>query len=251
MSLDISNLSLVLVTALVFIALWIGYREQLGIDKDIVIGVIRAVIQLTIVGYVLKYIFHLNNILLTLLLILIIIFNAADNARKRSNGIRGAFYISFVAILSSTVVVLGVLVASGAIKMIPSQIIPISGMVASNSMVAIGLCYRNMNAMFRDQRQQVLERLALGADIKNASKGILRETIKTGMSPTIDSAKTVGLVSLPGMMSGLIIAGVDPVNAIKYQIMVTFMMLATTSLGSVIACYMIYRKFYNDRMQLK
>lgn len=251
MNLDISNLSLVLITALVFIALWIGYGEQLGIDQDIVIGVIRAVIQLTIVGYVLKYIFQLNDILLTLLLILIIIFNAADNARKRSNGIKGAFYISFVAILSSTVIVLGVLVASGAIKLIPSQIVPISGMVASNSMVAIGLCYRNMNTMFRDQRQQVLERLALGADIKNASKGILRETIKTGMAPTIDSAKTVGLVSLPGMMSGLIIAGIDPVNAIKYQIMVTFMMIATTSLGSVIACYMIYHKFYNERMQLK
>ena len=124
-------------------------------------------------------------------------------------------------------------------------------MIASNSMVAIGLCYRSMNSQFRDQRQSVLERLALGGTVRDASIGILRESIKTGMAPTIDSAKTVGIVSLPGMMSGLIFAGVDPVRAIKYQIMVTFMLLSATSIGSVIACYLAYRNFYNERKQLK
>lgn len=70
------------------------------------------------------------------------------------------------------------------------------------------------------------------------------------MQPTIDSAKTVGIVSLPGMMSGLIFAGVDPVRAIKYQIMVTFMLMSATSLGSVLVCYWAYREFYNERKQL-
>jgi putative ABC transport system permease protein len=107
-----------------------------------------------------------------------------------------------------------------------------------------------MAAQFHDQRQQVLEKLALGADIKLASYPILRSSIKTAMQPTIDSAKTVGIVSLPGMMSGLIFAGVDPVHAIKYQIMVTFMMLAATGLGSVIAGYLSYREYYNEYSQL-
>ena len=71
------------------------------------------------------------------------------------------------------------------------------------------------------------------------------------MQPTIDSAKTVGLVSLPGMMSGLIFAGVDPVHAIKYQIMVTFMLLSTTSLGSIIAGYTAYRNYFNEQLQLR
>ncbi|MGF6191886.1 uncharacterized protein (TIGR00245 family) [Serratia sp. 509] len=66
----------------------------------------------------------------------------------------------------------------------------------------------------------------------------------------IDSAKTVGLVSLPGMMSGLIFAGIDPVKAIKYQIMVTLMLFSTASLSTIIACYPAYRKFYNQREQL-
>ena len=82
-----------------------------------------------------------------------------------------------------------------------------------------------------------------------ASARLIREYPRVA-DPTVDSAKTVGLVSLPGMMSGLIFAGIDPVKAIKYQIMVTFMLLSTASLSTIIACYLTYRKFYNARHQL-
>lgn len=250
MNLAVSNTTLIFAALLVFVALYIGYREKLGMNKDILIGVVRAIIQLVVVGYLLKYVFRVNNVWLTLILILIIIFNAAYNASKRAAGIRHALPISLLAILASTGLTLVVLVFSGSIRFVPSQMIPISGMIASNSMVAIGLCYRNMNSSFRDRRQQVLERLALGADLRLASIDIVRESIRTGMAPTIDSAKTVGIVSLPGMMSGLIFAGVDPVHAIKYQILVTFMLLSATSIGSVIACYLAYQQFYNEQKQL-
>lgn len=250
MNLAVSNTTLIFAAMLVLVSLYIGYREKLGVDKDIIIGVIRAIIQLVLVGYLLKYVFRVNNEWLTLAMMLIIVFNAAYNANKRAAGISHALPISLLAILSSTGLTLAVLVFSGSIRFIPSQMIPISGMIASNSMVAIGLCYRNMNSSFRDRRQQVIERLALGADVRLASIDIVRESIRTGMAPTIDSAKTVGIVSLPGMMSGLIFAGVDPVRAIKYQILVTFMLLSATSIGSVIACYLAYQQFYNQDKQL-
>ena len=207
--------------------------------------------QLVLVGYLLKYVFQVDNRWLTTVMSLFIVFNAAANAHKRNPNQYKHYWTSLLAIFVSTYVTMGVLVFSGAIKFIPSQIIPISGMIASNSMVAIGLCYRNLASLFRDQRQQVLEKLALGADAKTASSPILRESIKAAMQPTIDSAKTVGLVSLPGMMSGLIFAGVDPVHAIKYQIMVTFMLLSTTSLGSIIAGYTAYRNYFNEQLQLR
>ena len=79
---------------------------------------------------------------------------------------------------------------------------------------------------------------------------MIRDSSRAALIPTVDSAKTVGLVSLPGMMSGLIFAGIEPVKAIKYQIMVTFMLLSTASLSTIIACYLTYRKFYNSRHQL-
>lgn len=248
--LAVNDLSLVLAFALVLIAVVISSKEKLNLSKDIFLSIIRAIIQLVIVGYLLKYIFQVNNDLLTIAMSLFIVFNAAWNAHKRNPSLHKKYLHSLVAIFISTYITLGVLIFAGAIKFIPSQIVPITGMIASNSMVAIGLCYRALNTQFHDLRQQVLEKLALGASIKLASKPILHQSIKTAMQPTIDSAKTVGLVSLPGMMSGLIFAGLDPVHAIKYQIMVTFMLLSATSLGSIIGGYTAYKNYFNSNHQL-
>lgn len=248
--LAVNNASLFFSFALVLIAVFISTKEKLALEKDVLWGVFRAIIQLTIVGYVLKYLFQLDHLFFTAFMSFFIVGNAAWNAYKRNPAVRKTYWDTFLAIFIGTYLTMGILVLSGAIQFIPSQVIPISGMIASNSMVAIGLCYRYMFTSFQDQRQQVLEKLALGATPKLASLSILRASIKTAMQPTIDSAKTVGLVSLPGMMSGLIFAGVDPVHAIKYQIMVTFMLLSTTSLGAIIAGYLAYKRYFNHELQL-
>jgi putative ABC transport system permease protein len=250
-NLIVSPTALTFAIILVAVALAINFKEHIGLEKDVLVGVIRAVIQLTVVGYVLTYIIKVDRVWLTLLMVAIIMLNAAWNARGRANGIPHAFVISLAAIATATILTLLLLVGAHAIAFVPSQVVPITGMIASNVMVATGLCYRSLNTSFHDQRQAVLERLALGADLKQASIVIVRTAIRTGMAPTVDSAKTVGLVSLPGMMSGLIFAGVDPTKAIMYQIMVTFMLLGATSLGSVIACYAAYPQFYNQDLQLR
>lgn len=251
MNVSVDNLSLALVFGLVLVATGISQKEKLGLTKDIVMAVVRTVLQLIFVGYVLKFIFQASNVFLSLVMILIILFNASVQANKRNPNSKKSLLHPFLALLTSTGLTLTILVLSGAIKFTPSQVIPISGMLASNAMTAIGLSYRAMYKSFTDNRQQVLEKLSLGASVKLASQEILREAIKTGMQPTIDSAKTVGLVSLPGMMSGLIFAGVDPVHAIRYQIMVMFMLLSATSLASVIASYAAYQTYFTDRAQLK
>ncbi|MBP2199633.1 MULTISPECIES: iron efflux ABC transporter permease subunit FetB [Pantoea] len=248
---NITNTSLVLALVLVMIALLISQKEKLGLGKDIIWSVCRAIVQLVIVGYVLKSIFDINNDWLTVLMVLFICVNAALNARKRSRNIDHAFLISFIAITSGTTLTLVILVLSGAIEFMPMQVIPISGMIAGNAMVAVGLCYSNLNQRFADNRQKIQEMLSLGASIKLASGTLIRDSIRAAMIPTIDAAKTVGLVSLPGMMSGLIFAGIDPVKAIKYQIMVTFMLIGTASLSTIIAVYLAYRRFYNERSQLR
>lgn len=243
--------ALIFAVALVAVAFFISLKEKIGLEKDLVIGVIRAVIQLTVVGYVLTYIISVNRAWLTLLMVGIIVFNAAWNARGRARGIPYAFVISLLAITVATGVTIGLLVLAKAIAFVPSQIVPVSGMIASNAMVATGLAYRSLNSQFHDKRQGLLEKLALGATRYQTAINVVREAIRTGMSPTVDSAKTVGLVSLPGMMSGLIFAGVDPTKAIMYQIMVTFMLMAATSIGSTIACYLAYPQFFNADLQLR
>ena len=246
---NITNASLAFSMVLVLVAILVSYREKLGLEKDILWSICRAVIQLIIVGYVLKYIFNVNHAVLTLLMVLFICFNAAWNAQKRSKYIDKAFVSSFIAITTGTALTLAVLVLSGSIEFTPMQVIPISGMIAGNAMVAVGLCYNNLGQRFSSEQQKLQEKLSRG-HAKVASARLIRESIRASLIPTVDSAKTVGLVSLPGMMSGLIFAGIDPVKAIKYQIMVTFMLLSTASLSTIIACYLTYRKFYNARHQL-
>ncbi|ECT0230384.1 iron export ABC transporter permease subunit FetB [Salmonella enterica] len=247
---NITNTSLALSMLLVVVAMLISHKEKLALEKDILWSVCRAVIQLIIVGYVLKYIFGVNHAALTLLMVLFICFNAAWNAQKRSKYIDKAFLSSFIAITVGAGLTLTVLVLTGSIEFAPMQVIPIAGMVAGNAMVAVGLCYNQLGLRFHSEQQQIQEKLSLGATPKMASAGLICDSIRASLIPTIDSAKTVGLVSLPGMMSGLIFAGIDPVKAIKYQIMVTFMLLSTASLSTIIACYLTYRKFYNSRHQL-
>lgn len=248
---NISISSLLIASSLVLVSLLFSYTQKLKLEKETIISVVRAIIQLIAVSYVLEYIFGLNNPIFTTLLVLFMIINAAYNAAKRGKAIKKGFYISFISIAVGTGITLCILVFSGAIKYEPYQIIPICGMIISNAMVALGLCFRQLSADFKSRRDEVETKLSLGADILPSSIAIIRDSIRTGMIPTIDSAKTLGIVSLPGMMTGLILAGTSPIQAIRYQIMVTFMLLSTTAIASFMACYLSYRTFFNKRKQLR
>ncbi|MGY0837312.1 ABC transporter permease [Aerococcus urinaeequi] len=236
---------------LVVIAVFISYKEKLGLEKDILWAMLRMVVQLVIIGYVLTYIFQIHSFIVTALIMIFMIVNAAYNSGKRANKIPNAFKISLIAIIGGVVTSILVLVISGSIQFVPAQIIPITGMLVGNAMSVIGLAFRNLNNEFSKSQQEVNEQLALGASIKLASTSILREAIKAAMQPTIDTARTVGLVLLPGMMTGMMLAGAVPLSAIMYQILIYFMMVATSAITSMIAVYLAYPHFYSEYGQLQ
>ena len=136
---NITNESLGLSMVLVVVAILISHREKLALEKDIIWSICRAVVQLIVVGYVLKYIFDLDNAVLTVLMVLFICFNAAYNAKKRSKYVEHAFVTSFIAITTGAVLTLAVLVLTGSIEFTPMQVIPISGMIAASEPVAMAL----------------------------------------------------------------------------------------------------------------
>ena len=243
--------ALILSSVLLIIPIMISYKEKLELNRDIIISMLRAIIQLLVIGYVLDFIFGLDKLIYTAVLVLVMIFNAAINTRKKGFLIANQVLISFISISIGTVATLGILIGSKAIEHTPNEVIPVAGMIISNSMVAIGLSYRNLVNNFKNISIAVEVKLSLGASIKEASAEIIRESIKISIMPTIDSAKTLGIVSLPGMMTGLILAGSSPVVAVKFQIMVTFMILSSSSIATIIATYLSYKKFFNDRKQLK
>lgn len=246
-----SNISLIFASILIIIPLIISYKENLKLEKEIVISLFRAIIQLVIVGYILNIIFGFENPIYTIGLVLIMIVNAANNAKKRGQGIEKVFAISLISILSGTIVTMSILIISKAIKFTPSDVIPVAGMIISNSMIAIGISYRNLNNNFKNKREEIEIKLALGADIRLAANEVIRESIKISIIPTLDSAKTLGIVALPGMMTGLILAGTSPFMAIKFQIMVTFMILSSTSISTMLATYLSYKGFFNERKQIR
>ncbi|MEY8001310.1 iron export ABC transporter permease subunit FetB [Clostridium sp. Mt-5] len=247
---NISIYSILFSLLLVLISLIFSYWQKLGLEKDIIISIARAVIQLIIVGYLLNYVFGLKNVLFTTFLLMFMIVNASYNAAKRGGKIKNIFIISFISIIFGTSITLIILVSLGIIKYEPYQVIPIGGMIISNSMVSLGLSFKQIKLNFKNKKDEVETKLSLGADIYQSSASIIKDSIKVGMLPTIDSAKTLGIVALPGMMTGLILAGTSPVSAVKYQIIVTFMLLSATSVTSFTACYLSYKKFFNDRKQL-
>lgn len=249
--LNVTNASLIWSMLLLFSAVAVDFKQSLGMSKDIVIAGVRSVIQLLAIGYVLGFLFEQDNVLLTLGMVLFIIVNASYNAHKRSGNIGHSFRISFVALLFGTTVTMTVLILTGLIEWMPAQVVPIAGMIVSKAMTALGIVYRTMNRMFADQRQQIQEKLSLGATPKEAAFSVMRESVRTGMMPSIDWGKTAGIVSLPGMMAGLIFAGIDPMQAVRYQIVVIFMFISVTSLSSFLASYLAYQTFFNEKNQLR
>lgn len=242
--------ALILSSVLIMVPIIISYKEKLELNRDIIVSMLRAVVQLLAVGYVLDVIFGLDKLIYTVILVLVMIINAAINTKKKGFTIESQVFISFVSISVGTIITLGILISSKAIGYTPNEVIPVAGMIISNSMVAIGLSYRNLINNFKNNSIAVEVKLSLGASIKEASDEIIRESIKISIMPTIDSAKTLGIVSLPGMMTGLILAGASPLVAVKFQIMVTFMILSSSSIATIMATYLSYKKFFNKRKQL-
>ncbi|GBV76801.1 ABC transporter permease [Staphylococcus aureus] len=246
-----SNTALGLTALLLVIPIIISYKEGLHIIKDLIVATVRAVVQLIILGFLLHYIFKINDKWLLVLCVFVIIVNASWNTISRSSPVmHHIFLISFVAIFVGTALPLAGTIATGAIQFTANEVIPIGGMLANNGLIAINLAYQNLDRAFVQDGTNIESKLSLAATPKLASKGAIRESIRLAIVPTIDSVKTYGLVSIPGMMTGLIIGGVPPLQAIKFQLLVVFIHTTATIMSALIATYLSYGQFFNARHQL-
>ncbi|HEI7805704.1 TPA: iron export ABC transporter permease subunit FetB [Staphylococcus aureus] len=246
-----SNTALGLTALLLVIPIIISYKEGLHIIKDLIVATLRAVVQLIILGFLLHYIFKINDKWLLVLCVFVIIVNASWNTISRSSPVmHHVFLISFVATFVGTALPLVGTIATGAIQFTANEVIPIGGMLANNGLIAINLAYQNLDRAFVQDGTNIESKLSLAATTKLASKGAIRESIRLAIVPTIDSVKTYGLVSIPGMMTGLIIGGVPPLQAIKFQLLVVFIHTTATIMSALIATYLSYGQFFNARHQL-
>ncbi|WP_054692307.1 ABC transporter permease [Syntrophomonas palmitatica] len=237
------SVSLVVITGLISVFL------KLGLLKNLVWGTARAFIQLTLIGYVLNYIFKLNWLPVIIAVLLLQCYIASREATHRINKAPyNPALASFFSLTASTFVV-GIIVVALIISPHPwysAQImIPIFGMLLGNSMNAIALCLDRMYAEINSHVDQVEQLLCFGASPWEAVVQYAQKAVAAGMMPTINSLMVVGIVSLPGMMTGQILAGMDPVSAVRYQFVVQVMIAAAVAIGCLLIVGLSYKRMFN------
>jgi putative ABC transport system permease protein len=129
-------------------------------------------------------------------------------------------------------------------------LIPLLGMILGNGLTGISLCLDQLLERLSERRAEIEQELALGATRWEAARDVLGDAVRRGMIPIVNAMMVVGIVSLPGMMTGQILAGENPVNAVKYQIVVMFMIAAATSMGCILMALLAYKRLFNARHQL-
>jgi putative ABC transport system permease protein len=234
----------------------VSIRMSLGITKDLAIATARTYAQLIALGFVLRWVFAIKSPWLVIGIMLVMCLLAAQIVLKRSpDAPPGIFGSAFVAMALTgfivTFAVTGVIVQ---VKpwYLPQYVIPLAGMVLGNSMTGIALSIERVYADFDARSDELLALTALGATPWEAAHGSIRDAMRAGLIPTIGSMAAVGIVFIPGMMSGQILAGADPVTATGYQIVVMLMVAAATALGSLIALLLTYhRRFSRDGVFLE
>lgn len=245
-----SMLSLFFTLAFVFVVMLISLWQKLDLERDLLIGTVRAAIQLVAVGYVLFWVFDLQSYLATAVMLAIMLWVAAENAAKKGKGLPGVRWYVLAAIGLAQVLTVGLMLALRIIPPTPQYLIPISGMVIGNAMVNASLLLNRLQGEMAARRPEVEVWLALGAAPRQAAAHVLKTAIKAAMIPSVDSLKTVGLVQLPGMMTGQILAGASPVEAVKYQLLVMYALAAAAAVTSITLGFLCLHLFFSPSAQL-
>ncbi|THG20680.1 hypothetical protein TEA_002301 [Camellia sinensis var. sinensis] len=258
----------VLALVLVLLAVILSYMQRLGLGTEMLYSIFRAFLQLTIIGFVLEFIFNQNNAVWILFAYLFMQANvpntflvslgylfmvcvAGYTAGQRAKHVPRGMYIAGVSILAGTAVTMFLLVILNVFEFTPRYIIPVAGMIVGNAMTVTGVTMKRLRDDIKIQTNLVETALALGATPRQATIQQVRRALVISLSPVLDNAKTVGLISLPGAMTGLIMGGASPLEAIQLQIVVMNMLVGASTFSSIMSTYLCWPTFFTKAYQLE
>jgi putative ABC transport system permease protein len=226
----------------------------LKLERPLAIASARAVVQLLLVGLVLKWVFAWSQwyIVLGLMAVMTLVAGVAAVGRTKHR-FRGMYASSIVSVWASswlmTAFALGAVLQMPAQWFQPQYAIPLLGMILGNTLNGISLGLDRLGDELVSHRDRVEALLCLGATRWEAAHSAIQTAVRTGMVPMINSMMVVGIVSLPGMMTGQLLSGVDPIQAVKYQIVILFLIAAGTALGTIGVVLLSFRQLFNSRHQ--
>lgn len=241
---------------LVFLLGLLSWQMKLKITQQLYIAAIRTTLQLLFIGLILKNLFASTSLLFILFISLVMISVAGwEILSRQQRKLRGwwGFGISTGSLfISSFIITLLCLttVINAQPWYAPQYAIPLLGMLLGNTMTGIALGMDRLLQTAWQQRPIIEQRLMLGQTPEQAISDIRREAMRAGMIPILNSMAAAGLVSLPGMMTGQILAGTAPVEAVKYQILIMFMISTGTGLGVISVLWLISKRLFDDRERL-
>jgi len=251
----ISNLHLALSTVLVLLAGVVSALLRLGLLRSLLWGTLRTFVQLILIGYVLTYVFAVDHPALVVAIIALMCLVAARTAVGRlKQAPDRPFGLAVLGLGASTFlvgsVVCGVIIG-GERWYAARMAIPISGMILGNSLNGISLALDRLYGEVRARSREVETRLSLGFSSWEAVRPHVRTALRAGMTPTINALMVVGVVSLPGMMTGQILAGAEPMTAVRYQIVVMLMIAASVTIGSLLVVGLSFRRYFTEDQALR
>jgi len=239
-------LSLVLVA----IAVAISWRRKAGLEQDMVVATFRSFAQLLAVGFVLEWLFVGGREWLTPFVLAAMIGAATLTSGARGKGVPGARAIAAAAVTAAAAATLGVLLALRIVPAEPRAAIPLGSMILSNAMNTASLVMSRLRDDLASHRREVEARLSLGQTAAEAGGPWHRSALRTGILPIVDNTKVVGLVALPGAMTGMLLAGASPEAAIRLQLVVMYMLLAGTALAALVAGALTIRRLFTRDHQV-
>ena len=242
------------VSTLILLNLILSIALRLKLERSLLIASLRMVTQLIMIGLALDWIFGQSDwdwiIGLATVMTSIAGFTAASRNERRYPGI---WLDSLISIGLSSWIATGftlVIVQQGSSEWLTGQfIIPLLGMVLGNVLNGISVGLTTLTDSFATHKDRIESQLALGATSYEAAKPMIQRALRAGMTPMINSMMVVGLVSLPGMMTGQLLSGVDPLEAVKYQIVIMFLIAAATAMGTGGIVLLGYRRLFNESHQ--
>ncbi len=253
---ELSVTDLAIAAVLVLLLALLSIRLRSNISQQLIIAATRTAVQLTLIGLVLKALFANANLGWVMLMALIMLLVAGREVMARQErrfkgwlgyavGTISMFLSSFAVTVFALVVILG-----EDPWYTPQYAIPLLGMLLGNTMNGIAIAMDRLTHTAWEQRAVIEARLMLGERWDQAISDYRRQAIRSGMIPIINAMAAAGIVSLPGMMTGQILAGAAPVEAVKYQILIMFLISAGTGLGTLTAVSLGSKQLFDERQRL-
>ncbi|MFO1463797.1 MAG: iron export ABC transporter permease subunit FetB [bacterium] len=236
---------------LILIVVLVSLIEGLKLEGELGWAALRGFLQLTLVGFALLWVFSFENLGVVLAVLAGMTLLAGLIAKKRGAGIPHVFPIIVFSLAISLAATLSLLVFGKSIEAHARFLIPLGGMILGNSMNGAGLTLNRLKAEMALRRPEILVLLSLGASSRQSVQRILKEVLRASLIPAIDTMKALGVIFMPGMMAGLILSGQSPLLAVRYQIIVMFMLLAAAAMTNFSVVLLGYRQFFNAHHQLR